>query len=150
MKLVKNISFFIVLAIIITFIGKVIESKFLFTYLRENIVGLLLTLLAINTATLGLIASKIQDILKDYPKFNFTTTIKEMKISLMEQIILIIVSILCLLLADSEKITYENKDLIANIVLTSILIYAVNILWDTGRAVFVIIEQIQSMSKNED
>ena len=60
MKLAKNISFFIVISIIISLIGKGLESKFLFTYLQQNIIGLLLTLLAINTATLGLIASKIQ------------------------------------------------------------------------------------------
>lgn len=149
MKLVKNISFFIVLAIIITLIGKGLESKFLFTYLQQNIIGLLLTLLAINTATLGLIASKIQDILSNYPKFNFSTTIKEMKISLIEQIILIIVSVLSLLLMDSEKITYEYKDIIGNTILTTILIYAVNILWDTGKGVFVIIEELQKMNKKK-
>ncbi|WNH09957.1 hypothetical protein [Thalassobellus suaedae] len=149
MKLIKNISFFIVLAIIITLIGKALESKFLFTYLQENIIGLLLTLLAINTATLGLIASKIQDIITQYPKFDFSSTIKEMKVSLLEQIILIAVSVICLLLLDSTKITYQYKSVVSNTILTAILIYAVNILWDTGKSVFVIIEQVQIMNKKK-
>lgn len=149
MKLVKNISFFISLAIITTLIGKELESKFLFTYLQENIIGLLLTLLAINTATLGLIASKIQDIVVQYPTFDFSITIKEMKKSLLEQIILISICITCLLLMDSNKITYEFKDIIGNTILTTVLIYAINILWDTGNGVFVIIEELQKMNKKK-
>lgn len=123
MKLAKNISFFIVLAIIISLIGKGLESKFLFTYLQQNIIGLLLTLLAINTATSGLIASKIQDIVVNFPTIDFSITIKEMKKSLLEQIILIIVSVVCLLLMDSAKITYEFKEIIGNTILTAVLIW---------------------------
>lgn len=149
MKLVKNISFYIIISIIITFLGFKLESKFLFKYLQENIIGLLLTLLAINTATLGLIASKIQDIVVKYPQMDFSETIKQMKISLLEQIILIIISILCLLLMDSVIITYEFKKEIGNVFLVSILIYAINILWDTGKGVFVIIEELQNMNNSQ-
>lgn len=149
MKLVKNISFYIIISIIITFLGFKLESKFLFKYLQENIIGLLLTLLAINTATLGLIASKIQDIVVKYPQMDFSETTKQMKISLLEQIILIIISILCLLLMDSTIITYEFKNEIGNVFLVSILIYAINILWDTGKGVFVIIEELQKMNNSQ-
>ena len=69
-----------------------------------------------------------------------------MKKSLLEQIILIIVSIVCLLIMDSAKITYEFKDIIGNTILSAVLIYAVNILWDTGKGVFVIIEELQKMN----
>lgn len=146
MKLIKNISFYLIISIIITFLGVKLESKFLFKYLQENIIGLLITLLAINTATLGLIASKIQDIVVKHPKMDFSETTKQMKISLLEQIILIITSILCLLLMDSVKISFDFKNHIGNVLLVSILIYAINILWDTGKGVFVIIEELQKMN----
>lgn len=149
MNTIKNISFYIVLGIIITLLGKFLESDFLFKYLKENIIGLLLTLLAINTATLGLIASKIQDIVVDYPKFDFSSTIKEMKTSLLEQIILICTSVITLLLLDSNKIDFVYKTDIGNIILTTVLIYSVIILWDTGKAVFVVIEELQNMNKNK-
>lgn len=149
MKLIKNISFFIVIAIFLTFLGVKLESKFLFKYLQENIISLLLILLAINTTTLGLIASKIQDIVVKIPEIDFSDTIKEMKKSLLEQIILIIVSAFCLLLMDSVKITFEHKSEIGNVMLISIFIYAINILWDTGKSVFIIIEELQNMKKEE-
>ena len=143
MKNLKNISFFFVIALAITTIGNVLDSKFLFTYLQTNIIGLLITLLAINTATSGLIASKIQDFVIQKPEIDFSTTIKEMKTSLLEQIILIITSIICLIIQNSEKIELKFKDDICNIILITAFIYAIDILWDTGKAVFVIIEEIQ-------
>lgn len=149
MRIIKNISFYIVMSIVITFVSNYLESKFLFTYLKENILGLLLTLLAINTATLGLIASKIQDIIIQFPSFNFSSTIKEMKLSLLEQIILISSSIITLIIQDSSKISFENKEIICNIILVSVLIYSISILWDTGKAVFVIIEQIQKFNSKD-
>lgn len=150
MKFVKNISFFLIVGIVLTLGAKYLESTFLFTYLKENIIGLLLTLLAINTATLGLIASKIQDISVQFPGFNFSNTIKEMKISLLEQIILISLSIVVLIVENSAKLIFERKETICNIVLVSILIYAINILWDTGKGVFVIIDELQNLNNKKN
>ena len=53
MKTLKEISFYIIIATIITWGATALKSDFLFNYLYNNIIGLLLTLLAINTATLG-------------------------------------------------------------------------------------------------
>lgn len=148
MKNLKNISFFFVIALSITTIGNVLNSTFLFTYLQTNIISLLITLLAINTATSGLIASKIQDFVIQKPEIDFSPTIKEMKVSLFEQIILIIISVVSLIIQNSEKIELEFKDDICNIILITVFIYAIDILWDTGKAVFVIIEEIQKLNKN--
>ena len=150
MKIIKNISFFIVMSLVMTLLANFLESTFLYKYLKENIIGLLLTLLAINTATLGLIASKIQDIIVQFPNFNFSSTIKEMKLSLLEQIILISIGVVNLTVQSSGKIIFEGKESVCNVILVSILIYSINILWDTGNAVFVVIEELQKMRKNEE
>jgi hypothetical protein len=149
MKNLKNISFFFVIALAITTIGNVLDSTFLFIYLQTNIIGLLITLLAINTATSGLIASKIQDFVVQKPEIDFSSTIKEMKSSLLEQIILIITSVICLIIQNSKKIELELKDDMCNIILITVFIYAIDILWDTGKAVFVIIEEIQKINNNK-
>lgn len=150
MKNLKNISFFFVIALAITSIGNVLDSTFLFTYLQGNIISLLITLLAINTATSGLIASKIQDFIIQKPEIDFSSTIKEMKLSLLEQIILIIVSVISLIVQNSKKIQIEFKDDICNILLITVFIYAIDILWDTGKAVFVIIEEIQNNKNSKN
>lgn len=145
MTLIKSISFYIIIGFLISWSSQWLESDFLFKYLKENIVGLLITLLAINTATLGLISSKIQDIVLKEPMLDFKTTIKEMKVSLLEQIFLIGSSIVCLLLMESPKIIFHCKDLVGNTILTTILIYSIAILWDTGKAVFIIIDELQDL-----
>ncbi|MBK8112874.1 MAG: hypothetical protein IPK46_22535 [Saprospiraceae bacterium] len=73
-----------------------------------------------------------------------------MKISLLEQAIILDVSIVVLIIADSKLITYEYKNLLCNTILFSILTYAINILWDTGHAVFIIIDQLQQLYKDKN
>jgi uncharacterized membrane protein YozB (DUF420 family) len=133
-----------------TLFANFLESPFLFKYLQDNIIGLQLTLLAINTATLGLIASKIQDIIVQFPKFNFANTIREMKISLLEQIVLIVISIFTLIIQNSNIIIIDEKINICNTILLTVFIYAINILWDTGKAVFVVIEELHNMRNNDE
>lgn len=145
---IKNISFIIVSSTIVVIICNYLKTDFLFKYLTNNLISLLLTLLAINTATLGLIASKMQDIVTDKPQFDFSNTIKEMKISLIEQIILISVTIVTLVLQDSKVVVVNHKDLVSNIILVGVLIYSIDILWDTGNSVFVVIEELQKIRNN--
>lgn len=128
MEYIKNISFFLVISVIVSIAADYIESYFIFKYLKEQLLTVLLTLLAINTATSSLIASKMQDLMIQYPKINFRSSIKEMKISLLEQIILIVVALLCLFFMDSEKIIFNYKTIFFNSILLTILIYAINIL----------------------
>lgn len=149
MRLIQNISFYLVIGFITTVFSLYLKSDFLFEYLQKNIISLLITLLAINTATLGLIASKIQDMLENHPKINFKNTIREMKFSLTEQVILICISIFSLIILKSEIIIFPHKNITLNTILVSVLTYSINILWDTGKSVFIIIELIQNMNNKK-
>ncbi len=144
-KLLKNISFYLIISFAFCYLSYTINSKALFQYLSGNLISLLFTLLAINTATTGLIASKIQDIVILYQNMNFKETIRQMKLSLLEQITLIVFSVLIITANDSQIIEFENKEFLFDILLTTVLIYAMAILWDTGKAVFIIIEEIQKL-----
>lgn len=148
MNFAKNISFYIIISFVLCYIAYIVQSNSLFVYLRNNIVGLLLTLLAINTATSGLIASKMQDLVSNFPEFNFRDTIKQMKLSLLEQIVLIMLSVISLIIQGSQIIKFSHKDFTLDVVLVTIMVYSIAILWDTGKAVFVVIEEIQKMNKN--
>jgi hypothetical protein len=145
MNLVKNISFYVIISFAICYGAYYVNSNSLFTYLSNNIVGLLLTLLAINTATSGLIASKMQDLVTNFPDFNFQNTIIQMKLSLLEQIVLIMFSVIILIVQGSQMIKFQNKDFTLDVLLTTVMVYSIAILWDTGKAVFVVIEEIQKL-----
>jgi hypothetical protein len=142
----KNISFYLLISFLFCFVSHTLQSKNLLNYLSINIIGLLFTLLAINTATSGLIASKMQDLVFKFPRFDFKETIKQMKLSLFEQIILIVISAITITLQGSKLVDFSKKEFTLDIILVSIMIYSIDILWDTGRAVFVVIEEIQKMN----
>jgi hypothetical protein len=147
MNLVKNSSFYVITSYAICYGAYYVNSNSLFIYLNNNIVGLLLTLLAINTATSGLIASKMQDLVSNFPAFNFQETVKQMKVSLLEQIVLITGSVVILIIQGSKIIKFPHKDFTLDVLLVTIMIYSIAILWDTGKAVFVVIDEIQKMKK---
>ena len=147
-SVLKNISFYILISFILCFAAHYLQSKSLFDYLSKNIIGLLFTLLAINTATSGLVASKMQDLVSNFPRFNFKETVNQMKLSLLEQIVLIVISVITIIIQGSKTLDFPKKEFTLDIILVTIMVYAMDILWDTGKAVFVVIEEIQKMEKN--
>lgn len=141
---IKNISLTLLISIGIVYICNIIESSNIFTYLDSNLLTMLLAFLAINTATLGHLAAKIQDIIVIYPQMNFDGTLKEMKKSLVEQVIMIAVAIIVIILRNSNVYVNLKKEIL-DVLSVSVFLYAINVLWDTGKSVFIIIEELNKI-----
>ncbi|MNE50850.1 hypothetical protein D3C80_1454450 [compost metagenome] len=71
-----------------------------------------------------------------FSRINFKSTYKEMKNSLKEQLVLVIISVILLIINGSELIVFQFKDIVIGSFLTTVFIYAIYILKDTGEAVF--------------
>lgn len=149
LRFLKYLSIFFSISILFEILMIYIESDYLNSFLKENILTILLAFLAINTATLGVIASKIQEIKSKYNNLKFGNTISEMRFSLKEQVVLLIMNIFVLVIDDSKLICFEHKDLIFNSLLSSIFFYSIYILWDTGKAVFVMTNLSNEVNDNE-
>ena len=147
MNTVKNISFFVIISFILNLISYYLESNFLLEFLSSNLIIILLTLLAINTATTGLLSIKMAELETKFNDLDFKSTYIEMKFSLKEQIILIILSLLVLIINDSKLIDFEFKNFIIGTFLTTIFIYAIDILRDTGISVFKLLELVSDINK---
>lgn len=148
MKTVKNISFFVIISFILNLISYYLESNFLLEFLSSNLIIILLTLLAINTATTGLLSIKMAELETKFNDLDFNCTYIEMKFSLKEQIILIILSLLILILNNSKLIDFQFKNFIIGTFLTTIFIYAIDILRDTGISVFELLELASKIDKS--
>lgn len=148
---VKTIFASLGIAIILIVSEHLLESSFLSLFLKENLVGLLLTLMAINTATSTVISGKLEEI-SGRTGANFTEVIKEIKLSLVEQIILIVISVILLIIEGSKVLEtkIDNFDIWINILLATILVYAVDILRDTGVAIFNIVLELSENSASEE
>ena len=141
MKVHKRIIFFLAVGIVVNWLCVILESKIFPTYLRDNIVIILITLLAINTATISVVVAKLHDI-SEKLNVDFSKTIREVKISLLEQILLIVITVILLILYNSPviKCRFLYHETFFNTFFITVFIYAVDILRDTGMAVFDILK----------
>src|SRR5450432_1018974 len=77
-------------------------STYLTSYLRGNLITVLVALLAINSATLGIILTKIRDLVDAKGKISsFAQTRREMLYSIREQIGLIVFAAILLTIQDA-------------------------------------------------
>lgn len=135
---IKTSSIVLLIAIVLTLGCDKIGSHFLQKYLCENLLTIILGFLAINTATLGVLATKLHDIKKELPHLELTDVVKQMKSSLTEQIALVVLVLLSLVLRNSA-LQFEYKWFITDVINLSCFLYAIDILWDTGKSVFILI-----------
>ena len=113
------------------------QSDFLEKYLDENLILLLVALLAINTATLGIILLRLGELSMEY-KAKFPKIISAMKQSIWEQLVLIAVGTICLILHSSKivKSQWPSADFAIETVVVAVAVYAIVVVYDTADAAF--------------
>ena len=139
-EVVKNACLYLVISAIINWITLMIDSVFLTSFLEKNLIPLLVALLAINTTTMSIIMVKLRE-LKDKFGIKFDKTLNSLRVSLYEQVTLIPLSILILIIRDSIVIKKQlpYSQFILDTLLITTFAYAIHILFDTARSVFIII-----------
>lgn len=141
MKTIKQFSLYVVIATLFYILSETIKSDFIYKFLEDNIITILIALLAINITTMSVVMTKLQEL---YDKFGpkFGNTITSLKHAMIEQVTLIVFSVLILIIKDSTIISNAFKfcEPICNVSLIAIFIAGVAILFDTGNAVFIIVD----------
>lgn len=122
-----------------------LRSSFLPNFIDGNLITILLALMAINSTTNSVILTKLKDLTKDLPdekKKVLNSSMKEMKISIVEQLVLIAIAIIGLILKKSDvlKLALPHRDFAIDLILVAVLFYSIHVLYDTANAVFVIID----------
>lgn len=120
-----------------------IESNFFEVFLGGNLISLLVALLAINITTLGIILTKIRDILdkNNLDGSYFKKTKQQMLIFIKEQLSLILFSAILLIVKKSILIKdFTIIEQIINIFLTACFIYAIFILYDAAKSIFNLLD----------
>lgn len=136
----KEISFYLVMALVITGLSAWVGSDFLSKYLEENLITLLIALLAINTTTSSVVMTKLKEI-ADATGGNFASTIDQLEYSIYEQIVYIVLAVVILILSGSKKVMefHESVDVVLEILLVAVFVAAMHTLFDTAKSIFVIL-----------
>ncbi len=121
-----------------------IQTDFVHTFLRLNITNLQVALLAVNSATLGIVLTKIRELMdKTGEQVAFNSVRNEMLLSIKEQMALIAISLLILAAEDAKRFPFEISADIFRTVLIATFVYTMIVLYDTAKSVFVILDYKQ-------
>lgn len=124
------------------FLNVWLGSKFLYGFFESNLVTILVALLAVNAATMGIVLTKMRDLIdKNGNAEAFKKTRRNMLLSIKEQIGLIILATIVLSVKSAPVVqSIENMPLLFNAIITGIFVYALLVLYDTAKGVLVIVD----------
>lgn len=139
-NLVRDVCVYIVVGVLIHSVSVGLQSDFLEGFLEENLVTLLFALLAINTTTMSVILTKLRDIANG-SEAKFARTMRAMRRSVIEQLVLIIVAGMTLVAKNSGVVCglWACFPFILNVILIAVFAWALHVLYDTANGVFVIL-----------
>lgn len=128
-------------ACVVQFLLHQMQSNFVFDFLKTNITNIQVALLAVNTATLGIVLTKIREIIdKTGQRAVFDATRGEMLLSIKEQVTLIAASLFILALESAKELPIAISSEIFQAALIASFIYSIFVLYDTAKSVFVILD----------
>jgi hypothetical protein len=120
-----------------------LASNYLNEFLKSNLINLLVALLAINTATMGIVLTKVRDLVDSYGNGEaFKKTRQQMLLSIKEQIMLIIFAIILLTISESHVLinSISRFDLLIKSLISGIFVYSMRVLYDVATSVLIIID----------
>lgn len=142
---IKTTSFYLLIGCLLTYGSYYLNSSFLGTFFLEDFLTVLITLLAINLATIGIVFSKLEEIAvkienKTGKRPSFKKTKQEVQLSFQEQTIMILLTIVSLMIYTSKYSTeYTYFKYGSEVVLNTVLVWALCVLYDTSSSVFTIL-----------
>lgn len=141
-SIAKNFLMSMGIACLAFFVLASIGSNYIFDFLQKNIINIQIGLLAINTATLGVVLTKLRDLAdKGVPLSKFSSARREMLLSIKEQMALIISALGILSLADATAAPFQVPVGLLRILLVTCFVYSLAILYDTAKSVFVVLDE---------
>ena len=119
-----------------------LSSQFLAKYFEANLITILVALLAINAATMGIVLTKMRDLIdKNGGCVFFKETRAQMLLSVKEQIALVVIATSLLAIKSGTAVAgVPNMSLLINSVVTGIFVYALLVLYDTAKSVLIIVD----------
>ena len=119
-----------------------LASSYFTEFLKTNLVNILIALLAVNSATMGIVLTKIRELIEKHGHGDvFEKTRTQFLLSVKEQIWLIGGAIFLLTLSQSKHTKdLPNADLFFGSAVSGIFFYSMIILYDIAKGVLIIID----------
>ncbi len=137
----KQYSLYLVTGGILVAGSRVLSSTYLEEFLGENLVTLLVALLAINTTTASVVMTKLKEISEAHQDASFGSTIAQLRASMREQIALVCLAVVLSILLGSKVVetTFVHGQDVTFWGLATVFSASLGILYDTASSIFVIL-----------
>ncbi len=141
-EFVRNLVISVGLAVLISVVSSVLGSSFVVDLLSANLFMLIVALLAINVASIGVVASRLYD-LKEKHDVSFKRTANSMRNSLWEQIGLLSVLVLAGVIGTSSSVLqrWPFVSAVTDIVVIAVFIWSIAVLYDTTNSMLVLLRE---------
>ena len=141
---VRNFVFACVVGFVINWSCDQLSSDFLRQFLKGNLVTILVALTAINATTTSIVLTQLREML-DRQKAGsqqFDRTIRELRLSFIEQMFLVLIAIVGETAATSVKLAtiFPQAIWLGQTIATGAFLYGLYVTFDTARAIFVLLE----------
>jgi len=138
--MIKNYSTSLFFGVLLTLLQFYLKSNFLQKYLLANLLNIQIAVLAINSATLGLILTKVRELSDQNPEYNYDKLLREMLLSFKEMIALMAISLLIGIISESQIIPNGFfKPYVIETILFAAFSYTVYILYDFVHGICVLL-----------
>jgi hypothetical protein len=139
MDQIKSLAFDLLIGFALTIADLLLKATFLRQFLYSNLITILVALLAINITTISIIISKLND-LRNRDAASFPATIKQLRSSIVEQVIQIAVAVVALVAGSSQVLSKAMPywETATTTLLSAVLVASLLNLYDTGKAVFIL------------
>lgn len=119
-----------------------LSTQFLTKFFEANLITILVALLAINAATMGIVLTKIRDLIdKNGGSEFFQKTRAQMLLAVKEQIGLIVFATVLLTIKSGAPVAeMSNLPFLLNSIVTGVFVYALIVLYDTAKSVLIIVD----------
>ena len=119
-----------------------LSTQFLSKFFEANLITILVALLAINAATMGIVLTKIRDLIdKSGGAEFFKKSRAQMLLAVNEQVGLIVFATVLLTIKSGAPISaITNLPFLLNSIVTAVFVYALIILYDTAKSVLIIVD----------
>lgn len=139
---ISNILLATLVGLFLWLLSIIIESNFLITFLDQNLIMLIIGLLAVNGASYSILMTKLREIKDKEPGADFSRTINELDLSSREQVFLIYFVVMLQIFKNSHALFLRDEYVIMvlNVLLSSSFVYGIILLADTSKAAFILMK----------
>lgn len=119
-----------------------LASQYMNEFFRANLINLLIALLAVNSATMGIVLTKIRELIERHGHGEaFQETRSQFLLSVQEQVGLIVIAIFLLTILQSKFVAeIPHINLFFGATIAAVFVYSMTILYDIAKGVLIIID----------